>query len=237
MLITQECSSYCWAVLAERQGLLCFPLSPTASTLGRRLCRDTARTAGSGWQKGYPTPCNTSLSNKNFVQGFLPGDHCSGTGWLSVRWCWQLSVSLDFLSFFFNIILHTLTPFYLLSCLYPNSVFLIFALLILSSIPIPVWVASKLCGAQLPTEVNASDVGFSPASVLGERLPSVNPNFLFLKSYIMWHSWNNDTECNMPIWWTSMQMQLWSIPLQPSFTMMQTLTGVDILTEENSGIK
>lgn len=43
----------------------------------------------------------------------------------------------------------------------------------------------------------------------------------------MWYSWSCDTEnITYPFGGTSMQMQLWSIPLHP----MQTLTRVDILT-------
>lgn len=66
VLITQQCFTCCWAVLARGQGLLFLTLPPPQSRLGlgKRLGGHTARTADLNRLQKYSIPYNVMLSNK-----------------------------------------------------------------------------------------------------------------------------------------------------------------------------
>lgn len=68
VLLTQSFTCY-WAVLAQGQGLLYFPLYDPHSRLGlgKRMRGHTARTADLNRLKKYSTPCNVTLSYQTGV--------------------------------------------------------------------------------------------------------------------------------------------------------------------------
>lgn len=113
------CSSYCWAVPSQSQGLFCFSTCPTSKKEVEKLGSDTARRADTSWPKGCYRPSGIMLSQKllgRLGRGSLPGD-LLGISLLVVRNCFCLH-HLSFLGFillffFIIIILPLLTSFYL----------------------------------------------------------------------------------------------------------------------------
>lgn len=103
VLVTQSFSC-CWAVLAQGQGLLCFPLYEPSSHLGlgKRMTGHTARTADLNRLKKYSTPYNATLSNKT-GGGVVPKQLLLGN-WLGIG-----LLESDCLCFFFLICLTNCT--------------------------------------------------------------------------------------------------------------------------------
>ena len=68
VLIIYRCFGYLWTVLTQCQDLLFFTYYTTGSRLGmhKKLGRNTAGTADPDWPKGYSTPYDITLCNKNW---------------------------------------------------------------------------------------------------------------------------------------------------------------------------
>lgn len=71
-LKTQGCFSYCWATLAQHQGLFCFAFCPNNEEAGRRHSWDHWPQLANGISQYHTAPCSTTRSCR---KGRREGNH------------------------------------------------------------------------------------------------------------------------------------------------------------------
>lgn len=107
-LITWQCFYCFWEVLVPCKGFLFFQLCPTMGRLGvgKKLRRDTSKTADPNWRKGYTIPYRVRLHKKKWGEAHF---------WESICYPerkWALAYSCEVMS----------DHFYILFFLFPSFI-------------------------------------------------------------------------------------------------------------------